>query len=171
MSQKKPIPPGYHIHPNGGGLVADTAHVDDSAYIGVNAQVYGDVHVYGNAYVFGKAHVFGNAHVYDNAQVFSDAHVYGNAHVYGDVHVYGNAHVSGDARVSGGMWTSSPLYIQGSRHPLTNSRHGYIAIGCHEHTFAYWLEHHKGIGRAEKYSEEEIEEYGLLIELFSKIGK
>ena len=30
-------------HPNGGGWVADTAHVDASAYVGPDAWVYGGV--------------------------------------------------------------------------------------------------------------------------------
>jgi hypothetical protein len=66
---------------------------------------------------------------------------------------------------------SSPLYIQGTRHALTNSRLGYITIGCREHTFEYWKKHYKTIGLAEGYAKEEIEQYGVFIELFSKIGK
>lgn len=33
------IPVGYHVHKNGGGLVADTATVADTAYVGENARV------------------------------------------------------------------------------------------------------------------------------------
>ena len=95
----------------------------------------------------------------------------GNAWVSGDARVYGNAQVSGNARVRGDAWETTPLYIAGMKHSLSNSRHGHILIGCHEHTFAYWLDHYKAIGRAEGYSEEEIKQYGLFIELFVRVGK
>src|SRR5690606_37053101 len=41
-----PVP--AHQHPNGGGWVADTAHVADSAYVGRNARVFGDARVSGD---------------------------------------------------------------------------------------------------------------------------
>lgn len=34
-----------HQHPNGGGWVADTAHVDNAAFVGPNAQVSGNARV------------------------------------------------------------------------------------------------------------------------------
>jgi len=87
------------------------------------------------------------------------------------VYIGPDAQVSGNAQVSGDAWVSSPLYIQGTKHSLTNSKYGHIAIGCHENTFAYWQEHYKAIGRAEGYMKEEIEQYGLFIQMFVKIGK
>ncbi len=81
------------------------------------------------------------------------------------------AQVSGNAQVSGYAWDTRPLYIAGVRHGLTNSRWGHLTIGCHEHTFEYWQEHYRAIGRAEEYTKEEIEQYGLFIQLFAKIGK
>lgn len=50
-----PVP--AHRHPNGGGWVADTAHVDESAYVGRRAWVYGKAWVYGEAQVSGEAWV------------------------------------------------------------------------------------------------------------------
>jgi hypothetical protein len=41
-----PVP--AHQHVNGGGWVADTAHVDDTAYVGPDACVSGTARVYGN---------------------------------------------------------------------------------------------------------------------------
>ena len=143
----KEVPKGFHIHANGGGLVQDTAVVEASVYVDGNARVSGDAQVYGNALVYGNAWVSGNALV------------------------YGDAWVSGNARVRGDAWETTPLYIAGMKHSLSNSRHGHILIGCHEHTFAYWLDHYKAIGRAEGYSEEEIKQYGLFIELFVRVGK
>ncbi len=54
------LPNGYHRHPNGGGLVADTAAVADTAWIGLSARVSGYAQVYGNARVSGYAHVYGD---------------------------------------------------------------------------------------------------------------
>ena len=45
-----------HQHPNGGGWVADTAHVADTAYVGPDAQVYDNATVSGSAQI-GRAHV------------------------------------------------------------------------------------------------------------------
>jgi len=50
-----PVP--AHRNPNGGGWVADSAHVDKSAYIGPDARVHGDAWVYDNARVCGNARV------------------------------------------------------------------------------------------------------------------
>ena len=123
------------------------------------------VHANGGGLVQDTAVVEASVYVGGNARVSGDAQVYGNALVYG------NAWVSGNARVRGDAWETTPLYIAGMKHSLSNSRHGHILIGCHEHTFAYWLDHYKAIGRAEGYSEEEIKQYGLFIELFVRVGK
>ena len=104
-------------------------------------------------------------HENGNGLVQDTAHVDEFAYVGEDALVSGNACVSGDA------WEKSPLYIQGVRHALTNSKHGHISIGCHEHTFEYWQEHYKAIGRVEGYTAEEIEQYGLFIKMFTEIGK
>ena len=123
------------------------------------------IHANGGGLVQDTAVVEASVYVDGNARVSGDAQVYGNALVYG------NAWVSGNARVRGDAWETTPLYIAGMKHSLSNSRHGHILIGCHEHTFAYWLDHYKAIGRAEGYSEEEIKQYGLFIELFVRVGK
>jgi hypothetical protein len=41
----------YHRHPNGGGLVAETASVAPTAFVGYDARVGGDARVCGNARV------------------------------------------------------------------------------------------------------------------------
>ena len=140
-------PEEQHQHKNGGGWVANTAKVDEPAYIGPNALVYGNARVYGNAQVSG------------------------NARVYGDARVSGNAQVSGAALVSGDVWETSPLYIQGSKHAITNSAYGKLAIGCEIHTFAEWKKNYKAIGKANGYTPEQIKEYGLHIAYVIKVGK
>ena len=90
------VPEGWHRHPNGGGLVQDTAYVADTAYVGRNAQVYG------NAKVLSYALVTNNAIVSGNAKVFGSAKVSGNALVSGHAKVSGNAFVSGDEVIDSG---------------------------------------------------------------------
>jgi carbonic anhydrase/acetyltransferase-like protein (isoleucine patch superfamily) len=121
--------------------------------------------VYGNAQVFGDVWVYGNAQVSGNARVSGNAQVSGNARVSGDVQMSGNAQVFGDA------WETSPLYIQGSNHPATNTKRGSIAIGCEVHTFAEWLKNYKIIGKAAGYTPKQIKEYKAIIDLFIKIGR
>jgi hypothetical protein len=166
-----------HQHKNGGGWVANTATVAEAVYVGPYAQVYGNARVYGkaqvsgNARVFGKAQVSGNAQVYGNAWVYGKAQVSGNAWVFGNAWVYGKAQVSGNAWVFGNAWETSPLYIQGSRHSMTNCAYGYIAIGCHVHTFAEWKKEYKDIGKQAGYTPAQIKEYAAYIALVIKHGK
>lgn len=90
----------YHHHVNGGGLVAETAHVADTAFIGPFAKVCGKASISGEAFVFGNAWIFDNAEVCDNAQVFGNAKVFGNARVSGNAKIYGFASVYGNANVT-----------------------------------------------------------------------
>ena len=140
-------PEEQHQHKNGGGWVANTVAIDDSVYVAPNAQV------------FGNAWVSGDAQVSDNAQVFGDARVSDNARVSGDAQVFGNA------------WVETPLFIQGTRHGISNSKHGYLSIGCVTLTFAEWKKQFRAIGKREGYTAAQIKEYGLHIAYAIKVGK
>ena len=126
---------------------------------------------FGNGAVPAHKHPNGGGWAAETATVDGSVFVGKLARVYGNAQVYGNARVCGDAWVYGGKWFSSPLHVVGSRHPATNCKPGYIAIGCEIHTFAEWKEHYKEIGVANNYTEEQIEEYKHIIDLFCKIGK
>ena len=166
-----------HQHKNGGGWVANTATTEDSVHIGPNAVVFGDARVFGDAWVFGNAQVYGKAVVSDNARVFGDVQVFGNAQVYGKAVVSGDAWVFGDAQVFGkavvfsDAWMETPLFIQGTKHGVSNSSYGKLSIGCVTLTFAEWKKHYRAIGRREGYTEKQIKEYGAIIALATKIGK
>jgi len=67
----------------------------------------------------------------------------------------------------GGEWQTSPLFIVGSRHTLTHTKPGHIAIGCNVHTIDVWQKRYKAIGKANGYTTLEVEEYGMYIELFA----
>ena len=131
----------------------------------------GDAWVSGDARVSGGALVAGDAWVSGGALVSGNAHVYGGALVAGDARVSGDAWVSGGAQVYGGAWDKSPLYIQGTKHTLTNCKYGYIQIGCECHTFDEWKEKAQEIGKEYRYTPDEITEYLNYIDLFGKIGK
>ena len=158
-------PEEQHQHKNGGGWVANTVTIDDSVYVAPTAQVSGNAQVFGNAWVSGNARVFGDAWVYGNAQVSDDARVFGDARVYGDARVSGNARVYGDA------WVETPLFIQGTRHGISNSKHGYLSIGCVTLTFAEWKKQFRAIGKREGYTTAQIKEYGRHIAYATRVGK
>jgi hypothetical protein len=39
-----------------------------------------------------------------------------------------------------------------------------VQIGCHRKHIDEWLKHYKAIGRAEKYTDAQIAEYGILLQ-------
>jgi len=73
--------------------------------------------------------------------------------------------------ISGGEWDKSPLQIQGTKHFVNESKKGYLKIGCKEFTFEYWKENFKIIGKSNGYSDKEIEEYSLYIDLAILLSK
>ena len=162
MSEKK-APSGWHYHTNGGGLVQDTARVYESAVVSGSAVVSESAVVSGFAIVSEFARVSGFARVFGAAVVSGSARVYGSARVSGSAVVSESARVSGSARVYGSAWPSSPLYIQGSRHPLYTPSHGRLRIGCEDHTIAEWVVGCEKIATANGYTESEIEEYAMYI--------
>lgn len=123
----------WHQHENGGGWVQYTATVEKTAYVGPSARVYGAARVSGAAWVSG------------------------------DARVYGDAWVSGAARVYGAAWNSSPLYIQGSVHPITVSSRTEVSVGCKKHSIGWWIDHYAEVGKGEGYTEAQIVEYGALL--------
>ena len=96
-----------HAHANGGGWVADSAHVDDSVYVGPDAMVLGNADVSGNVRITDYAVVAGDTVIKDNAVIADHAVIHGGGWVYvnewksGKVQISGNAVVSGSAVVTG----------------------------------------------------------------------
>jgi hypothetical protein len=73
--------------------------------------------------------------------------------------------------VYGDAWKRSPVQIQGSRHFVNECKKGYIKIGCIELTFEQWQERFEQEGKNNSYTETEIQEYKLYIELIISINK
>jgi len=109
--------------------------------------------------------------VANTATVEATCYISGDARVYGNARLYGDAQVHGDAQVSGDAWEKSPLYIQGTKHAVTNCAFGKISIGCHIHTFIEWIENYKRIGKDNGYTDEEIKEYKAIINFVIKHGR
>ena len=122
----RPVP--AHRHPNGGGWVADSAHVDKTAYVGEDAVVYDraqvrnktrvedNAAVFGDAQVFDHAQILGESRVYDKARVYDFAWVYGNALVYGKAEITDDAKISGEAQVYGNAKVYQDAQVFGSAH-------------------------------------------------------
>ena len=155
----------------GNALVYGNAMVSGNARVSGYAMVYGNAEVYGYALVYGDAMVYGNAEVYGNAGVSGNARVSGDAEVYGYALVYGDAMVSGNARVSGDAWDKTPPLFHGTKHSISESKKGFLKIGCMELSFSEWKKKYKEIGKKQGYSENEIEEYGIIIMAIEKTSK
>ena len=142
-----------------GGWVEKAENLVEDAWVSDNAQVYGNARVYGDAYVYGDSTVSGDACVYGNARVYGDAQVFGNARVFGNAWVYGDA------------WDASPLQIQGSKHFLNICKIGWLQIGCISKPIEEWITDFEMIGKSNSYTDLEINEYGMYIELAKKINE
>lgn len=77
----------------------------------------------------------------------------------------GGARVSGGAWVSGDAWEQSPLQIQGTKHFFNICMKGFLQIGCIKKTFKEWKEEFEKVGKEAGYTDEQIKEYGLYIDL------
>ena len=84
-----------HRHPNGGGFVADNAHVAATAYVGPNAMVLDGARVEDNACIHEYAVVHGPKTV-----IRGNAKIGGKAWVFGDITVGGNARIMESAVVT-----------------------------------------------------------------------
>ncbi len=102
-----------HIHPNGGGFVADTVEIDDSVYVGQDAMVLGNSVITDKVVITDHA-VVNNATISDNARISDYACVYGfwwatptisgNAKIGENAVVTAGASVSGNARIMGNAY-------------------------------------------------------------------
>lgn len=87
-----PVP--AHIHPNGGGWIADTATVHATAFVGPAASVLDEAKVIEGASIDGTARVLGKAKISGSARIRGDAEIGGHAHVTGNALVAESAYVT-----------------------------------------------------------------------------
>lgn len=92
----------FHHHPNGGGLVAETAEVAETVFVDYTAIVRDKARIFENALIKNRAIVCGNAQVFGNAKVADEATVDGNAQIFGDALLFRKTYVSDRAKIHGG---------------------------------------------------------------------
>ena len=102
-----------HIHPNGGGFVALTAHADPTAYVDRWSNVLD------NAQVLHQSRIRGNSII--NSTISGNAVISNRARVYAS-DVSGNAEISGTARVTAKWNGSFSSYISGNAKVTDNTR-------------------------------------------------
>ncbi len=100
--------------------------------------------------------------------IFENAEIRGGEIWGGEI--WGGVIRGGEIR--GGAYTESMLQIQGSAHFcyayfLEDGGIG-IVIGCIRMSINDWIEKYKEIGAQNKYTADQIDEYGAYIDLFSK---
>ncbi len=92
-------PVAAHKHANGGGWVADSAHIAYFAYVGPDALVFEHAVVYGRVQDRGRVH--GRACIGRSAQVKDDACVYENARLDENSQAICHALICGTTRLHG----------------------------------------------------------------------
>ncbi len=105
--------------------------------------------------------------------IFENAEIRGGEIWGGEIRggeIWGGVIRGGEIR--GGAYTESMLQIQGSAHFcyayfLEDGGIG-IVIGCIRMSINDWIEKYKEIGAQNKYTADQIDEYGAYIDLFSK---
>ena len=123
-------------------------------------------HASGGGWIFHTAYAEHEENIRDDSMIFGNARICGNARISGD------ARVSGKSWVCGGTWVTPVLFLMDSRgYGVTNSRRGWLRIGCEEHSFYNWKKNFSCIMRGRCLTLIERREYRAIIDLFCKIGK
>lgn len=88
----------------------------------------------------------------------------------------GNGCVLGDGcelddgcKLGNGCKVKHTLCIHASRHTITYWGCDAIQIGCKQYTIFEWLSNYENIGRSNNYSDKEIEEYWMYIDMIKHI--
>ena len=72
-------------------------------------------------------------------------------------------------KLGNGCKVPKSLFISASQHSVSYWGYDAIQIGCKKYTISEWQKHFREIGKAEDYSEEQIDEYGSYIDLIAKL--
>ena len=160
-----------------GAIVAERAVVSENSQVLENSCVYGRSQLSGDSRASGNSRIFGESRirdrawvtdgsfVYDDSQAFGCSNVSGSSRLFGNARLCGNATLSGNARLRDGDWFVSPLYIQGTVHPVWMETPTDLAIGCWVYGLAEWLAKWDKLKTLTEYTPEQIDEYRLYLEL------
>ena len=72
-------------------------------------------------------------------------------------------------KLGNGCKVKHTLCIHASRHTITYWGCDAIQIGCKQYTIFEWLSNYENIGRSNNYSDKEIEEYWMYIDMIKHI--
>ena len=94
----------------------------------------------------------------------------GNYAEIGDYAKIGNYAEIGDyAKIGDNEIILKTIFITGTKHVISWWGKGVINIGCQKYDIAYWKANFERIGKIEGYTEAEIAEYGMYIEICEKL--
>lgn len=77
--------------------------------------------------------------------------------------------LSDGCKLGNGCKVPKSLFISASQHSVSYWGYDAIQIGYKKYTISEWQKHFREIGKAEGYSEEQIDEYGFYIDLIAKL--
>lgn len=101
------------------------------------------------------------AHIGNMASIGNWTSIGDGASIGSGASIADGARIGDEARIGdGASIMQSPLYIQGSCHPIGDTGAGMIFVGCEVHEPAHWLAHYAEIGMQNDYTLYQIEEYG-----------
>jgi hypothetical protein len=108
-----------HQHVNGGGWVAETAHVAATAFVSPKSKVFGKAKVIFDASLLGESEVADRAFVFDRASLtdsiaIDDARVFGGAHLDEGSVARGHGVVCGEARLRKASIVEGHAHVTGS---------------------------------------------------------
>ena len=141
----------WHQHENGGAWIFKDAIISEEAFIGEQAVVWGGT---------------------IRGGIIEGGTIWGGTIWGGTIRggtIWGGTIRGGTIR--GGTWKTTPLFLCGSKHSLSNAKPGYIQIGCRLETFDWWLKNGKAFAKENGYTAKEITEYTVYVKLFKKLGK
>ena len=107
-----------HIHPNGGGWVADSASVEASVYVGPEAMVLGGAKLTGNVRVEDRAVVANSVTAKDNVVISGHAVVDGGGWVYSNGWKQGSVTLSGNAVITDSAVVVNSCTVSGNARVL-----------------------------------------------------
>lgn len=112
----------FRRFPNGGGLVAITAHVSPHAYVDRGARVKD------RAVLSSSARLFGNAVVEDEAFIGSMVTLRDNARVGGCAVITGGVNLREESYVGGTSYLHGPIVVEGKCRIVDQTIHGRFVI-------------------------------------------
>lgn len=112
-------------HPNGGGVIEDSASVDPSAFVGLDCKVSGSAHVGAGCRVMNNSHIYGNAILANKSVVKDGARVGGTAFLSATT-------IHGDVTLE-----KTPIVIHGFEQEIVIAD-SFIIVGCQTISIEEW---------------------------------